>query len=117
MPAAVMTVRGSGLFCFCSWTLVPTANSVLGTEPVGVGLIGQATLDFGVVENSARGGLLCQMSPECSPCTRPWDGVMASPPGIPDQLSKFLLSRSPKSCRRQDFITWSLSTRKRNGGS
>lgn len=41
-----------GFFCFGSWALVPTADAVLGTEAVGVGLGGLTALDFGVAENA-----------------------------------------------------------------
>lgn len=40
--------RGGRLCCFCSQTSVPTADFVLGTKPVGLGLTGLVALVLGL---------------------------------------------------------------------
>lgn len=59
MAASMTTVRGGGVFRFCSWTSVPAADCVLVTGPVGLGLI-LNTLVLSTVENAGGEVLLCQ---------------------------------------------------------
>lgn len=44
VPAGRCGDEGGGVCCFRSWTSVPTADFVLGTEPMGLRFTGLATL-------------------------------------------------------------------------
>ena len=99
-----MTIRGGGLYCFCSWTSVPTADFTLDTQPVGLGPTGLAALALGMGFSSAN----------ISWVSRPWDGVTASQPGsyltprTHDELSKSFLQGATVLWERQtnkDIIT------------